>query len=102
MEKKQDYSAVIGVAAALGFGAWFLFGGGIEAQVERDTQNINNKVAGDAVTQYQMVERNGSPIEKCNAATMAAGAFLQAKDEPNYAKWRGVQEQQCKAAGLPN
>lgn len=101
MEKSQSIWSVVGALALLGLAAWFFFGGGLDQQVARDMDAINSQVANDAVAQYQIAERNGGPMDKCLAAQMVMAAFLQAKDEPNYIKWKGVQQTQCTAAGLP-
>lgn len=59
---------------------------------------IERKVAEDAVAQFRIVERNGSPNDKCVYAGFVAAAFLQAKDEEMYKAWRTSEQQWCQAA----
>lgn len=63
--------------------------------------NIEDKVAQDAVEQYNMVKRHGSPVEICVHAGMVSAAFAQAKDEENYARWKSIERADCRAAGMP-
>ncbi len=68
----------------------------------KEMAKIENKVAEDAVTQYQIAERNGTKIDICVQAGMVSAAWLQAKNEQEYANWKAVQTQKCKAAGMPS
>lgn len=63
-------------------------------------QNIHDQVAADAVAQYEMTKRGGSPIDACVHAGMVTAAYLQAKDESNYQKWKATESADCKAAGM--
>ena len=101
MEKSQSPWQVVGVLVLLGLAGWFFFGGGLEQQAQSDLEDVYSKVATDAVAQYGIADRNGAAMDKCIAAQMVVGAYLQAKDEPNYVKWKAVQQSQCTAAGLP-
>lgn len=63
---------------------------------------IHDKVAQDSVDQYEMVKRNkGSAVELCTYAGLVSAAYLQAKDEENYQKWKSIEKVDCKRAGLP-
>jgi len=75
----------------LGFGAWYMLGGGIEQHV-----------ADDAVKQYEMAKRNGTPIDICVHAGLVSAAYLQAKDEENYRRWKQIETGDCDSAGVPN
>jgi hypothetical protein len=84
--------------AALAF--WWFFGGGaIEASAPQ-VQDIEDKVATDAVTQYGIAKRNGSATDACIAAMGVSAAYLQAKDETDYAKWKQTEKVDCRAAGM--
>ncbi|MFZ6727379.1 hypothetical protein ACO0K2_17945 [Undibacterium sp. MH2W] len=63
--------------------------------------NIEATVAQDAIKQYQIAKRNGSPADACAYATMVSAAFLQAKDEASYKQWKDVEKSDCAAAGVP-
>ena len=62
---------------------------------------IENKVADDAVDQYNIAKRQGDKIQVCVQAGLVSAAYLQAKDEPNYKKWKAIEKQDCKVAGMP-
>lgn len=62
---------------------------------------IYQKVASDAVDQYELTKKHGSKIEQCVHAQMVAAAFLQAKDEAQYAAWTATQKADCAKAGMP-
>jgi hypothetical protein len=55
-------------------------------------KTIENQVAADAVRQYEIAKRNGNAMDAYTAAGMAVAAFLQANDEPNYQKWKKIEE----------
>jgi len=74
----------------------------LERQAERNMQNITNKVAADAEHQYSIVTKSGgTPIDICVHAGFVAAAYLQAKDESNYSKWKRIQGDDCRRAGVP-
>lgn len=101
VEKKvSPAKAIIGLAVAIGI-IWYLFGGGLEKQAGTDLQVIQNQVADDSVKQYQIAKRNGSPIDACVQAGLVTAAYLQAKDEPNYQRWKEVEKADCERAGVP-
>lgn len=62
---------------------------------------IENKVADDAVEQYNIAKRQGDKMQICVQAGFVSAAYLQAKDENNYRKWKSIQKTDCRAAGLP-
>jgi hypothetical protein len=74
---------------------------GCEMAVDAQMKGIHDQVAADAVEQYEIVSRDGSPIDKCVHAGMVAAAYVQAKDEPNYARWKNTENLVCASAGLP-
>ncbi len=63
--------------------------------------DINARVAADAVEQYEIAKRHGSPPDIYVHAGLVAAAYLQAKDEANYQKWRQIQDDDGRRAGLP-
>lgn len=72
-----------------------------DQMVDAQMQDIEDKVATDAVSQYEIAARQGDPMQKCVQAGMAAAAFLQAEDEANYGIWKSTEKVDCAAAGLP-
>ena len=63
----------------------------INRQVPSQMQDISNKVANDAVEKYEIVARQGDKTQMYVQAGMCAAAFLQAKDEANYDKWKAIE-----------
>jgi hypothetical protein len=63
--------------------------------------DIYKKVAADAVAQYGIAKRSGSPVDVCVHAGLVAAAFLQAKDEVSYRIWKQTEKADCTAAGVP-
>lgn len=57
-------------------------------------------MASDAVTQYEIAKRSGSAIDACVQAGFVSAAYLQAKDESNYQRWKGTEKIDCLAAGI--
>ncbi len=105
-QQTQDTRRVNPVAALVGLGVlvvmvWYYIGGGLENQAARDLQKIQDKVAADAVTQYEIAKRNGSQIDACVQAGMVAAAYLQAKDEAHYQQWKQTEKADCAKAGVP-
>lgn len=62
---------------------------------------IYQKVASDAVDRYELAKKHGSAMQRCVQAQMVTAAFLQAKDEVQYAAWTATQKADCAKAGLP-
>lgn len=93
--------SVLGLILILGAVWYFWIGGGIEVQTEKQLDNIHNQVASDAVEQYQIAKRNGNAIDICVHAGLVSAAYIQAKDEANYSKWKDIEEEDCKNAGVP-
>jgi hypothetical protein len=57
-------------------------------------------IAGDFTEQYEIAKRQGSKVDVCVHAGIVAAAYLQAKDEPSYAKWKATEKADCAAAGV--
>lgn len=100
--KKKGGCLKIGlIAIAVIAGIWFFLGGGIEQQAQQRVDQISNQVALDAEKQYDIVvNNNGTAIEKYTQASLVAAAYLQAKDEENYKKWKEIEKTHAKEAGL--
>lgn len=80
---------------------WFFFGGGAEEQAARQLQTIENQVAEDAVKQYEIAKNSGDAMDAYVHAGLVAAAFLQAKDEENYKKWKAIEKQEARNVGMP-
>lgn len=99
--KTNRASSIIGGLFAVGV-IWFYFGGGLEKQAAKEMHRIEGDVASDMVKQYNIAKTSGNPIDTCVHAGMVSAAYLQAKDNAGYAKWKGIQSRDCEAAGLPH
>lgn len=86
---------VIGALSAL------VLGSACDQLANAQMDKIEDSVAADAVSQYEIAARQGDPMQKCVQAGMVAAAFLQAKDEANYGTWKATEKADCAAAGLP-
>ena len=73
----------------------------IDGYVNREMQKIENKVAADAVKQYEIAERQGDKMQMYVQASMCSAAFLQAQDEANYKKWKGIESKIAQQIGVP-
>jgi hypothetical protein len=91
---------IIGIIVLVVMLAYF-FGGGVEKQAASNMQQIENKVASDAVEQYNIAKKNGSAMDAYVQAGMVCAAYLQAKDEENYKKWKAIEKKEAKAVGMP-
>ncbi len=85
----------------VGLGIWWMAGGGVEKQAQKELGKIEHQVAGDMVKQYEIAKRNGDLMQICVQAGMTTAAYLQANDEPNYQTWNKIQKVDCKKAGMP-
>ena len=89
------------IAAMASFGC-----GGERDQQTTSTTDSNkvttdsNKVVADAVDQYHIAKRSGTPIDQCVQARVVTAAYLQAKDEDNYKIWKETEATDCGAVGM--
>lgn len=92
-----------GIIGAIGFVIviWFYFGGGLQHQAAKQMQTIENQVAEDAVKQYNIAKSSGNAMDAYVHAGLVAAAYLQAKDEANYKKWKNIEKQEAKNVGMP-
>lgn len=86
--------AVLAVVVVAGLAIYF-YGGGLQQNANVEMQNISDKVASDAVDQYNMAKRQGDKTQICVQAGFVSAAYLQAKDETNYTKWKSVEKSDC-------
>lgn len=66
----------------------------------RGMQYIYDQVISDALKQYDIVKRNGGPIDICVHAGLVSAAYIQAQQESKYREWKTIEDSDCKAAGL--
>tara|TARA_R110000822_G_scaffold123489_3_gene257893 strand:+ start:4677 stop:4976 length:300 start_codon:yes stop_codon:yes gene_type:complete len=90
----------IGAVVIIGLIIGYFAGGGMEGEVNRQMDKIENQVAQDAVRQFEIAQKNGNDMDAYSAASMVVAAYLQAEDEDNYKKWKKVQDEYGKKLGL--
>ncbi len=56
----------------------------------------------DSLEQFAIVDRGGDATEKCVHAGLVTAAYLQARREDYYRRWKAVERGLCKKAGLPH
>lgn len=81
---------------------WFFLLRGTGNNAHVGLLDIEKKVAIDAENQYLIAKRQGDPIPICVHAGMVAAAYIQAKDEPNYRKWKITEGEDCRRANIPH
>jgi hypothetical protein len=72
----------------------------VEVDAKESIRRIEKDVAEDAVKQYEIAKRNGDAIAAYSAASYVCAAYLQANDEANYARWKKIEEEEGRRAGL--
>jgi hypothetical protein len=95
--RQGGLEAAAGVLVLIGLGWWF-FGGGSTSSL----RGIQNKVATDAVAEYNIAAAQGNNMQKCVQAGLVAAAYLQAQDSTNYNTWKATETADCAVAGLPH
>lgn len=86
---------IVGVAVGLCFGC------DLEHQAQKEMERIEQQVAEDAVKEYEIAKRSGSAIDAYVHAGLVAAAYLQANDEANYQKWKRIEAEEARRAGMP-
>jgi type VI protein secretion system component VasK len=66
----------------------------------RDIDGIYDQVAEDAVRQYDIARRQGDVMQICVQAGFVTAGYLQAKNEDKYNRWKSIEKDDCKRAGL--
>ena len=77
---------------------------GLDAYVKQDSvdrmYDIQNEVADDFERQYRDVEKYGTAIDKCVRAGLVAEGHLQAGNQSAYARWKTIEREDCRTAGV--
>ena len=73
----------------------------LEERAQASLDDIEARVAGEAVARYNMVRASGTLIDACVHAGFVAAAYLQAQDAANYERWKQTERSDCAAAGVP-
>ena len=102
----------VAICVVAGLAAWYFLGGGQEknqaaqqraatAQVADTMRDIYDQVSKDAIDQYGIAKRQGTPVDICVHAGLVSAAYIQAKDEANYRVWKAKELEDCDRAGVP-
>lgn len=62
-------------------------------------EQVSITLAKDREAQYVLVKKSGDVMQTCVYARLVTMSYLQAKDEPQYLKWKAIDEADCAAAG---
>lgn len=62
---------------------------------------IYQRVADDAVAQYNIAKAQGDKIQICVQAGFVSAAYLQAQNQSSYNNWKDIQKMDCERAGIP-
>lgn len=68
---------------------------------ERELEDIHKQVIEDAIKQYESIKSSEDKIEVCVYAGMVTAAYVEAKNEKEAQKWKAIEDQDCKKAGIP-
>jgi len=79
----------------------YLTTGGVEEAAKQQLNEIEVQVAQDAVKQYEIAVKGGDKMDIYVHAGLVAAAYLQAKDEENYKKWKEIENKAGEEAGIP-
>lgn len=58
------------------------------------------QAANDQARQYLIAKRSGPAMDACAQAGFTAAAYLAARNEAEYARWRQIEADDCAAAGV--
>lgn len=73
-----------------------------DEMAEAEMDKIENQVAKDAEEQYRIAKESGSAMDAYVQAGFVAASYLQAEDQENYEKWKAIEKEEAKLAGLPS
>jgi hypothetical protein len=72
----------------------------MSTMLSNSIDSIELEVANEAIDQYDIAKRNGDKLQAYLQAGIISAAFLQAKDEENYKKWKNIEKQEAKNVGI--
>ena len=72
----------------------------LEEEAAQEMDKIEAQVAQDSEKQYDMAKKHGNAMDAYVHASAVAEAYLQAGDEANYEKWKEIEKQEAKNAGM--
>ena len=100
MEDNKKVIRVIVWVVFAGIMYWYFYVGGLEKQAAGEMQKIENQVALDAEKQYEIAKNQGDKMQIYVQASLVSAAYLQAKDESNYQKWKSIEASAAIDAGM--
>lgn len=100
-EQKSNVAPIVFGTIGAAITIWYFFGGGLKTEVDNEMKKIEYTVAIDAMKQFEIAQRSGSAMDACVQAGIVSAAFLQAKDETHYRKWKEIKYAECRKAGMP-
>jgi hypothetical protein len=70
--------------------------------VQHETDHLYNHVAEDQQKAFEIAKNSGNMTDAYVQAGIVAAAYLQAKDDVNYNKWKEIEKGIGKKLGMPN
>jgi hypothetical protein len=95
------FSLGAGIVIAI-FVGWILVSGvffaAAPAALRKAETNMVHQIGKDAVQEYEMTRRHGTPRDLCRAAADVAEFYLRTHNENEYGHWKAVEKRDCDAA----
>ena len=61
---------------------------------------VAGMVADNEIKKFEIANRNGDKMTACLSAGVVKAAFLEAKNEAEFKKWRDIEKKTCRAVGV--
>lgn len=74
---------------------------GCTSPAEQQQEDVHREVIQDAITQYEKVKKTNDQMEICVYAGVVTAAYVQASLKQEAQKWKAIEDQDCKKAGIP-
>lgn len=68
---------------------------------QKQVNDIQTQVAKDYEARYEIAIKNNNLTDAYTQASITAAAYLQAKDEANYLKWKAITNDLAVKIGMP-
>lgn len=71
-----------------------------DEEVDQKVADMHGDVAADWISQYQDASNYGDAMDRCVRAGFVVESYLQAGQSENYRKWKQIEREDCREAGL--
>jgi hypothetical protein len=87
--------ALLGVLVLLGLISGYHVANAIDQTVQSELTTIDDRAA-DEVIQYGYAMRSGTRLDACKQAGVVGAAYLDARNETAYKRWKQIEAENCK------